>query len=198
MQEIRKKKIRRKRIRRKKRRRVVFFFLIMSIGIILFINVQAKDKPLNDSIYHFLEDEGNQKDVYTAAIELNKGSSANTCVYFISEVLRRNNINVPNETNNISKILPLLEANGLEKEWDYEKLTPGDICFTTDEKGDENGIPTHTYVFMKWVEKGSYDYAYICDNQAKDYDGKVYHIRNINFIDKANGSDKDAFAFFIK
>lgn len=185
-------------MRMRKIRAIIFILLIISIVIIVFNKVEAQNKTLNKSIYNFLEDEGNQKDVYTAAIELNKGSSANTCVYFISEVLRRNNFNVPSETNNISKIIPILESNGLGKEWDYEKLRPGDICFTTDEKGDENGTPTHTYVFMEWVVEGSYDYAYICDNQAKDYDGEVYHIRNINFKDKANGADKDAFAFFIK
>ena len=105
---------------------------------------------------------------------------------------------MPKDTSNISQIILLLKKEGMEKQRDYENLKPGDICFTTDGDGDKNGIPTHTYIFMKWVKAGNYDYAYICDNQAKDYDGKVYHIRNINVIDKSNGFDKDAFAFFMK
>ena len=51
---------------------------------------------------------------------------------------------------------------------------------------------------MKWVDESHFDYAYICDNQAKDYKNKVYHIRNIKVVDKANGYSKDAFAFFMK
>lgn len=181
---------------------IVLVILITSIALVFSKNIKAntqgQNHSLNQSVYDFLNNEGNRKDVYAAAIELNQGSSANTCVYFISEVLRRNNLNVPKETSNIEQIIPLLEKKGLKKQRDYKKLTPGDICFTTDSKGDRKGIPTHIYVFMKWVKDGSYDYAYICDNQAKDYSGKIYHIRNINVIDKSNGYEKDAFAFFME
>jgi len=182
---------------------LIIFVLVITSIVIIFSNnvktyVQGENRSLNQNIYNFLEDVGNRKDVYGAAIKLNKGSSANTCVYFIAEVLRHNNFKVPEETSNIEQILPLLEKDGLKKQRNYEKLMPGDICFTTDGKGDKNGMPTHTYVFMKWVKEGNYDYAYICDNQAKDYKGKVYHIRNINVIDRSNGFDKDAFAFFME
>jgi len=181
---------------------IVLVIVITSIALIFSKNIKAntqgEDHSLNQNIYNFLENDKNRKDVYGAAIELNQGSSANTCVYFISEVLRRNNLNVPKETNNIDQIIPILEDSGLEKQRNYKNLMPGDICFTTNSKGDKNGIPTHIYVFMKWVVEGSYDYAYICDNQAKDYKDKVYHIRNINVIDKSNGYDKDAFSFFMK
>lgn len=51
---------------------------------------------------------------------------------------------------------------------------------------------------MAWVKEGNYDYAYICDNQAKDYENKIYHIRNIKNVDKANGYSKDAFSFFME
>jgi len=186
-----------------KKVKFIIVVLVMTIIAIIFSNnikqyVQGENKSLNQSVYNFLEDVGNRKDVYGAAVELNKGSSANTCVYFIAEVLRRNNFNVPKETSNIEQIIPLLEEEGLEKQSNYENLMPGDICFTTDGNGDKNGIPTHTYIFMKWVKVGSYDYAYICDNQAKDYKGKIYHIRNINVVDRSNGSNKDAFAFFME
>ena len=176
--------------------------IIVVLGIIIFSkdimpHLQGENQYLNQNVYNFLQDVGNQKDVYAAGIELNGGSSANTCVYFVAEVLRRNDFNVPKEICNITQIIPIFEENGWGKETDYKNLMPGDICFTTDASGNKNGIPTHTYVFMKWVKEGKYDYAYICDNQAKDYKSKIYHIRNINVVTKVNGSDKDAFAFFM-
>ena len=51
--------------------------------------------------------------------------------------------------------------------------------FTTDGYGNKMVFQPHTYVFMAWVKEGNYDYAYICDNQTKDYENKIYHIRNI-------------------
>jgi hypothetical protein len=51
---------------------------------------------------------------------------------------------------------------------------------------------------MGWVKEGSYDNAYICDNQAKDYDNEIYHIRNIKDRANVNGITKDAFSFFLK
>jgi hypothetical protein len=186
----------------KKLRNFLLLFVLLFIAIKFSINtkpaVEEQERYSNEEVFNFLENKGNRMDVYAAAIKLNEGSSANTCVYFIAEVMRRNNFNVPNETNNISQIIDLLKEKGWRKQSNYEDLKPGDICFTTDGEGNKNGMPTHTYVFMKWVKEGSYDYAYICDNQAKDYKGMIYHIRNIGIIDKANGSSKDAFAFFMK
>lgn len=176
----------------------VFVLVIISIAIITKLNIKIGNSYSTKNVYTFLENEGNRREVYGAAISLNQGSSANTCVYFIAEVLRRNNFNVPNETSNTEQIISLFTKKGFEKQSDYEHLTPGDICFTTDNNGGTSGLPTHTYVFMKWVKEGSYDYAYICDNQAKDYDDEVYHIRNINVRTRSNGFDKDAFSFFMK
>jgi len=181
---------------------IVIVLLITSVVIIFSANIkpytQAENLTLNEDVYSFLEDKGNRIDVYGRAIALNKGSSENTCVYFIAEVLRRNNFVVPTETSNTEQIISLLTEKGFKQRKDYENLMPGDICFTTDANGKQGGFPTHTYIFMKWVKEGNYDYAYICDNQAKDYEGKIYHIRNINVKAKANGFDKDAFAFFMK
>ena len=153
---------------------------------------------LHKNVYNFLQDKGNRLEVYSTVVKLNKGSSENTCVYFISEVLRRNNLGVPKETSNTAQIISLLTEKGFTKQKDYKDLRPGDICFTTNDNGNKDGSPSHTYIFMKWVKEGSYDYAYICDNQAKDYNGRVCHIRNIKIVAKANGFDKDAFAFFMK
>ncbi|PRR83703.1 hypothetical protein [Clostridium vincentii] len=187
----------------KKLRNFLILFVIIVIAINIYQSIQKKDVDgetlySNADVYNFLDDKWNRTNVNATATKLNNGSSANTCVYFIAEVLRKNNFNVPNETNNISQILTFLKAKGWEKQSNYEELKLGDICFTTDGDGDKNGVPTHTYIFMKWVEEGNYDYAYICDNQAKDYKGKVYHIRNIKVVDKANGYSKDAFAFYMK
>lgn len=135
---------------------------------------------------------------YTEGVKLNNGSSANTCVYFVSDVLRKNNIKVPEGVSNTSDLLEYLSKKGWRKDFDYKKLKQGDLCFTTDEKGDKHGIPTHTYIFMRWVQEGNYEYAYVCDNQSKDYKNKIYHIRNIKNKGNANGADKDAFAFFMK
>jgi len=186
----------------KKIKLILLVIAITSMAIIFSKNiksdVQAEDLSLNNNVYNFLKVKGNRIEVYNAAIELNKGSSANTCVYFISEVLRKNNFTVPMETSNTQQFISLLKENGFKKQSDYKKLVPGDICFTTDANGEQINFPTHTYIFMKWVKEGNYDYAYICDNQAKDYKGKIYHIRNVNVVDKTNGFDKDAFAFFMK
>jgi hypothetical protein len=186
----------------KKLRLIIVVIVITIISIMFSMNIKAdmqKEKQsLSGKVYNFLEDVGNQKKVYSAAMELNHGSSENTCVYFICEVLRLNNFTVPTDTANISQLIPLLEKKGYKKESEYKNLKSGDICFTTDSNGDKNGVPTHTYVFMKWVKEGNYDYAYVCDNQAKDYKNKVYHIRNIKIKDKYNGFNKDAFAFFMK
>jgi hypothetical protein len=186
----------------KKGKLIVIVLVVINIAILFSEHNKPKTKVeniySNKSVYDFLENEENRNDVYGAAVKLNQGSSENTCVYFISEILRRNNFDIPMETSNTAQILSLLKEEGFTKQSNYKNLMPGDICFTTSESGSKEGTPSHTYIFMKWVKEGSYDYAYICDNQAKDYKGKVYHIRNIKVVDKANGFQKDAFAFFMK
>ena len=111
------------------------------------------------------------------------GKTANTCVYFVSEALRKIDIPVPEGICNTSQLISVLEERRWKKDANYKNLKPGNIVFTTDVAGNKNGTPTHAYIFMGWVEEGSYDYAYICDNQAKDYGGQTYHIRNIKSPD---------------
>ncbi|MFL0247059.1 hypothetical protein [Candidatus Clostridium stratigraminis] len=161
-------------------------------------NDKNKDTNFNEKVYSYLKSSSHEKSVFNAAIILNGKTSSNSCVYFISEVLRRNGVEIPKEIGNTSQIVPLLQQKGFQKYTNYKDLQPGDIVFTTDESGNKNGVPSHTYVFMKWVEKGSYDYAYICDNQAKDYENQIYHIRNIKNKDSVNGIPKDAFSFFMR
>ena len=153
---------------------------------------------ISQQIYAYMEQEGNQQKVFGSAISLNGNKSSNACVYFVSEVLRKNNIWVSKRTANTAQLVSTLKYKGWKKEYDYEDLKPGDIVFTTDSSGNKAGNPSHTYVFMGWTSKDSYDYAYICDNQAKDYENEIYHIRNIKNIAYVDGKLKDAFSFFMR
>lgn len=186
-----------------KRVKFIIEIIIIIVLCVVIVN-KAREEfgtsnlQVRESIYKYLKSEKNQMQIYEAAMKLNNGSSQNTCVYFISEVLRKNNFQIPKETCNTGQMIALLEKEGWEKDNNYKNLKPGDICFTTDDKGNKNGVPSHTYVFMGWVKEGNYDYAYICDNQAKDYENKVYHVRNISITASANGYKKDAFSFFMK
>jgi len=186
-----------------KRVKFIIELIIIIVLCVVIVN-KAREEfgtsnlQVRESIYKYLKSEKNQMQIYEAAMKLNNGSSQNTCVYFISEVLRNNKFQIPKETCNTGQMIALLEKEGWEKDSNYKNLKPGDICFTTDDKGNKNGVPSHTYVFMGWVKEGNYDYAYICDNQAKDYGNKVYHVRNISITASANGYKKDAFSFFMK
>ncbi|MBL4936537.1 hypothetical protein JK636_12290 [Clostridium sp. YIM B02515] len=186
-----------------KRVKFIIELIIIIVLCVVIVN-KAREEfgtsnlQVRESIYKYLKSEKNQMQIYEAAMKLNNGSSQNTCVYFISEVLRNNKFQIPKETCNTGQMIALLEKEGWEKDNNYKNLKPGDICFTTDDKGNKNGVPSHTYVFMGWVKEGNYDYAYICDNQAKDYGNKVYHVRNISITANANGYKKDAFSFFMK
>lgn len=181
--------------------------LITITTIILILSIVVLNKALEDKgrnldtsnrIYTYMKQERNQNIVLRDAISLNDNKTSNACVYFVSEVLRKNNISIPKETANTAQLISVLKGKGWKKDNDYKNLKPGDIVFTTDSSGNKNGAPSHAYVFMKWVKEGSYDYAYICDNQAKDYKNKTYHIRNIKNIDNVSGISKDAFSFFMK
>lgn len=162
------------------------------------ISTSISASALRKNIYNYLQNQKNRLTVYETASKLNNNSTQNACVYFLSEVLRKNDYSVPNSVCNTGQLISYLKARGWSKSTDYKALRPGDICFTTDEKGNKNGVPSHTYIFMGWVKQGSYDYAYVCDNQAKDYGGKIYHIRNIKIKGSANGYEKDAFSFFME
>lgn len=185
---------------RKNKFLLVFIFLTAVALIYTRFNHETSSttQNLREKVYDFIQLESNQKQIYKAAMALNEGKSSNACVYFVSEVLRRNNIDISKGTCNTAQIISILERRGWRKDWDYKNLKPGDICFTTDFEGGKKGDPTHTFIFMSWVKEGSYDYAYICDNQAKDYDNKIYHIRNIKERVTQKGLTKDAFSFSMK
>lgn len=164
-------------------------------------NLDNKNKnhnyKLRENIYNSMQIKENRVKAYNNAIYLNNGDSSNTCVYFLAEVLRMNEEKIPKDVCNTTELLGIMNKEGWKVEKDYKKLKPGDICFTTDENLNKNGTPTHVYIFMSWVEEGKYDYAYICDNQAKDYKGKIYHTRNIKNISNIKNSQKEPFSFFM-
>ncbi len=182
--------------------------IIATTAILLFLGFLVLDQipiekisaemQIREQIFFYLKQESNQKMAFDAAVKLNDEKSSNACVYFVSEVLRRNDIKVRKDTSNTAQLISALKKMGWSKDTNYRNLESGDICFTTDSAGNKDGIPTHAYIFMGWVEESRYDYAYICDNQATDYENKIYHIRNIKDSDNINGLTKDAFSFFMK
>ncbi|MBW9159201.1 Ig-like domain-containing protein [Clostridium tagluense] len=145
---------------------------------------------LNKNLYDYLMNEENRQSVMKRAIQLHDGDLSNNCVYFSSEALRRAGLNkLPQSVCNTVQLTNNLKSMGWSISTDFSKLRPGDICFT---KAYGYG-PTHAYVFMKWVNPGKYDYAYICDNQGSEYDNQIYHKRNVNFATKA----KDPTTYFM-
>ena len=80
--------------------------------------------------------------------------------------------------------LNYLNDHNWSKSKDITDLTEGSICFTTN---DGTGYPTHTFIFMGWVNAGDYTLANVADNQ-----GNAVHTRSM----LATGQT-DAFAFFM-
>lgn len=153
---------------------------------------------ISQNLYNYLSSEGNRSSIRTTVIARNgnRGES-NACVLTVAEALRRIGLSFPLDTDNIDELIPLLRGKSWKKDSNYENLKLGDICFSTDAKGNKSGRPTHAYVFMGWVENGNYDYAYIFDNQSKYYGGKTLHIRNIKNMEVVDGSQKEPFSFFM-
>lgn len=181
---------------RKKRVFVLFIVYIM----IFFISLNSftpkveaatrKQSKVQTSLYNYLTNASNRKSVETAARRLNRGNHRNTCVYFASESLRRVGYKVPKKIRRTRELASYLRSKGWKVSYNLHELKPGDICFTTN---NALGAPSHVYVFMGWVKKGSIDYAYVVDNQSRDYKGKTYHIRNV----KRRKMDKEATRFFM-
>lgn len=149
---------------------------------------------LNQRIYNYMNKPVNRDSVMKQALILNNGKYENDCVFFVSEVLRRLNVDLSEEVSNTYQLMYQLDKRGYKKDINYKKLIPGDVCFTT---SDNSGYPTHSFIFMKWEKKDNYDYAYVVDNQQNKY-GAIYHKRNIAKSDVYNDSSKEAFAFFLR
>lgn len=118
------------------------------------------------------------------AIALHSGDSANNCVYFSSEAMRRIGRGVPLSMCNTLDYINYLRSNAWVSSTNIKDLTPGSICFTV---SNGQGYPTHTFLFMGWVTDGDYTLAYVADNQ-----GTSVHQRNMG-----STYATDAFASFM-
>lgn len=176
---------------------LLFFLPLLYLERYYNFNDSSPSSNLSENIYSSMTEKDNRIKAYNRAIDLNNGSSANSCVYFLSEVLRMNDVKIADNVCNTTEILDIMKTEGFKKERDYKKLKRGDIVFTTDARLNSYGTPTHTYIFMGWQEEGQYDYAYICDNQANDYNGNIYHLRNIVKVETKDGNTKEPFGFFM-
>ncbi|MGH4119607.1 hypothetical protein [Clostridium sp.] len=144
------------------------------------------------NIYKYLELEKNRISVLENAVKLNNGKQTGITVYLLSEILRANNYDIPNNTSTVNGLLKRLTSMGWKKNTDLNELKKGDICFTTD-LPEEPGSPSHTYIFMNWVEDGKTDYANIVDGQIQEFD-KLLHERSISILTP----QKDKFSFFLR
>lgn len=167
----------------------------------ILIESTRKQSSVQERLYEYLTNKTNRESVKERAFRLNGNSESNACVYFVSEALRRvevglgDNVCTTGQLNNNGSKNKALTNELLKMGWKFSKdiseLMPGDICLTTPFGGGE-GKPSHSYIFMGWVESDNMKYAYICDNQVSEY-GSVYHIRNI----KNSTQDKEAFYYFM-
>lgn len=152
-------------------------------------NSKRQQSSLQVQLYNYLMNYDNRESVMKRAIELHDGDTSNTCVYFASEALRRSGLDMPLQVANTITLTSQLESYDWKTETDLSNLLPGDVCFTT-----AYGFgPTHSYIFMRWVDENHFDYAYICDNQGNEYNNNAYHKRNINFAT----AEKEAISYFM-
>lgn len=144
----------------------------------------------------YLADPANGDKIGARALRLNSGDWHNACVYVASEALRQVGCAVPQQTNYTPVLMQQLSDRGFSKNTDLSALQPGDICFTTDEKGRSDGIPTHTFIFLGWAGEGEMN---IFDNQMYDY-GSLYHPRPTELSYYMDDPDrpKEATAFFMR
>ncbi|MBK5241709.1 hypothetical protein [Clostridium sp.] len=145
-----------------------------------------------NDIYEYLNLESNRVSSLEKALSLNNGNKTGITVYLLSEILRANNYDIPTNTSTVNGLLERLTSMGWEKNTDFNELEKGDICFTTD-LPEEPGSPSHTYIFMSWLEDGKTDYANIVDGQIQEFD-KVLHERSISI----STPQKDKFSFFLR
>ncbi|MEG2353107.1 MAG: hypothetical protein RSB70_00525 [Clostridium sp.] len=131
-----------------------------------------------NKIYEYAKSDDNRQTSLDKAIELNQGSSSGVSAIMISQILRNNGYEVPEDVYSTSALRNYLSDNGFTKETDLSKLKPGDICFTKDMDQIED-TPSHTYIFIKWIEEGKTSFAQVVDSHVKDY-GATLHERNID------------------
>ncbi|MDD3223937.1 MAG: Ig-like domain-containing protein [Clostridium sp.] len=135
-------------------------------------------------IVSFVSNQSNLNYAEQQAVNLHGGEYENNCVYFSSSVLRDLGIGVPWGMANTEHYVPYIQSLGWQQDYNINNLYPGNICFTV---SDGTAYPTHTFMFMGWVNPNDRTLAYVADNQ-----NNTIHIRSM--ID-APGIDAFHFAF---
>lgn len=145
------------------------------------VNTYSNYSHSNDqyNAFKYMTNVNNQVSVHNKAIYLHGGDTSNNCVYFLSEVLRRNGVWLPEQTCNTYQLERELIDKGFVSSTDFTQLKPGDILFT-------NGY-THVYMFMCWKDN---QYAYIVDNQRDKFGNNILHIRNVYNDDAIYSTDR--------
>lgn len=146
----------------------------------------------NEKIYDFVNNKDNRRSTLDTVAMENGGSFLGIGVEYVKAILNKSGFDISKDIVNTKQLVDTLESKGWTKDYDYKNLKKGDVCFTIDLVGQE-GTPSHTYIFMGWVEEGKTDYAYIVDSQVSDY-SETLHKRNIDF----QTTDKDKFHFFMR
>ncbi|WP_242874833.1 Ig-like domain-containing protein [Clostridium pasteurianum] len=118
------------------------------------------------------------------AIKLHNGINQNNCVYFSSTALRAVGFWVPYSMCNTGDYTNYLLGKGWNKQTDVSLLTPGSVCFTVN---DGLTYPTHTFMFLDWVNPDDHTSAYVADNQSNDV-----HVRSL-----VDAPGIDALAYFL-
>lgn len=134
---------------------------------------------------NYLKSAANISSVLNRAVALHGGDGSNLCVYFSSESMRRVGVAVPTSMCSTGNYLSYLRAHAYIASYNKKELTAGSICFTT--HGTHGSDPTHTFIFMGWVNPGNYTLAYVADNQ-----GNSVHVRNMGVTDAT-----EAFGLFM-
>lgn len=136
-------------------------------GLVPTINVYASTSEyhsdLQEGMYNYMLSAEHQKSVRAECIRLHNGDGNNTCVYFISEVLRRVGVDIPVSTANTTNLESQLSERGWVRDNNLKNLKPGDLVFAT--VGDTT---THVYMFMGWADN-AHTIANKVDNQSPTY-----------------------------
>lgn len=165
-------------------------------------NSRKQQSEVQQNLYKYLLSKKNCEYLYKNAVKLNGGETSDTCVFFVSEALRKQKENIGKTVcytgrykgdiaHNNSLIYNLLN-DGWKIDYNADNLMPGDLCFSIDVLGKDGGFPTHVYTFMGWEKPNSTENAYITDNQAKKYNGEFHHLRNVTA-----SNPRDKFHFFM-
>lgn len=146
----------------------------------------------NYKIYTYAVGTENRNNAIKEAIKINENNKSGITAIFITEILRKSEVQVPITVTNTKALVEDLQNKGWKKLSDPKGLKKGDICFTTD-MSDMQGYPSHVYIFMGWVKEGDTREAYICDSLVEQ-NGDSIHKRNIDYATE----DKQKMSFYMR